>query len=264
MQRSKLSNNAVIFRDVSISLAGVDILKNVSASVPRGKCTAIVGPNGAGKTSLLMALLGQISCSGSVTIEDCPEHGAPRIGYMPQKLNFDRSIPMTVMDFLAMGIQRLPLWIGTGKRHKQAAMDQLEAVSAGPLATRMLGALSGGELQRVLLALALQQNPDLLILDEPASGVDIQGGHLFCELLERLRKEHKFTQLMVSHDLATVTHHASHVIMLQKTLIAEGPPREVLTTENLTALFGIHMGLANAGSMPDGRTACTCERVHND
>jgi zinc transport system ATP-binding protein len=94
----------------------------------------------------------------------------------------------------------------------------------------------------VLLALALEQDPDLLVLDEPASGVDIQGGQLFCELLERLRGQRGFTQLMVTHDLPTVTHHATHVVMLNHRVVAEGSPTEVLTSENLGAVFGIHMG----------------------
>lgn len=254
------SDVAVSFDNVSVALEGVSILEDVSASVPRGGCAAVVGPNGAGKTTLLMALLGHVRFEGSIRIANTPDGRSPRVGYVPQRLQFDRGMPLTVLDFLVMGPQRRPLWLGTRACHRQAAHQLLKAVSAEALEKRRLGALSGGEFQRVLLALALQQTPDLLILDEPAAGVDVQGGQLFCELLERMRGEHGFSQLMVSHDLATVTHHATHVILLNRRVVAEGPPQEVLTPENLSAVFGMHMGLADARSMPDGKTACTCSQ----
>ncbi len=247
---------AVAFDSVSVTVEGVSILDGVSASVPRGGCTAVVGPNGAGKTTLLMALLGQVNSQGSIRILDLPDGRPPRVGYVPQRLQFDRGLPMTVLDFLTMGPQQRPLWLGIRARHRDAARHLLQSVRAETLEKRRLGALSGGELQRVLLALALQQSPDLLVLDEPAAGVDVQGGFLFCELLERLRREHGFTELMVSHDLGTVTHHATHVILLNRRLVAEGPTREVLTTENLAKVFGLHMGLLDWQALPDGHRDC--------
>ena len=122
-------------------------------------------------------------------------------------------------------------------------------------------------MQRALLALALQQDPDLLVLDEPAAGVDFRGEYLFCEILDRLRAEHDFTQLMVSHDLATVTHHATHVILLNRHVAAEGKPKAVLTPDNLSAVFGQHMGLVAMRGMPEDRSTCTapcCREVQHD
>lgn len=233
-------NNIIEFKEVTVIRSGVTILENVTASVPRGSSTAIVGPNGAGKTTLLMTLLKQIPYQGEIEIK----HGAklPRIGYVPQRLTFDRGIPLTVLEFMVMGIQRLPLWLGIRKSNRTAAMALLASVRSEKLSERRLGALSGGELQRVLLALAMQQEPELLVLDEPAAGVDLHGEHLFCELLEKLRNEQQFTQLMVSHDLGTVSHHASHVICLNREVAAEGSPQEVLTPETLSKVFGVHMG----------------------
>lgn len=241
-----LSSNAaaVTFDHISVTMAGVSILEDVTAAAPRGGCTAVVGPNGAGKTTLLLALLAQAPYRGSIRLAAAPDGRRPRIGYVPQRLQFDRGLPMTVMDFLVMGAQRQPLWLGIHAKRRNAARRLLAAVRAEALERRLLGALSGGEFQRVLLALALQQEPDLLVLDEPAAGVDMQGGQLFCELLERLRAEWRFTQLMVSHDLGTVTHHATHVILLNRRVVAAGPPRDVLTPENLAGAFGPHMGLA--------------------
>jgi len=254
---------AVVFENVSVELGGVIILDKVTAMVPRGSCTAIVGPNGAGKTTLLLALLGQIPCRGYIAVGHHPDGGRPRIGYVPQRLSFDRAMPLTVMEFLCMGLQRMPLCFGTQKKHKQHAGGLLAAVSAEHLHSRALGAISGGELQRILLALALQQKPDLLILDEPAAGVDFQGEHLFCELLERLRSKHGFSQLMVTHDLATVIHHASHVICLNRRVAAQGPPEEVLTQRNLTAVFGLHMGLVDMQTLLHNKQPGNAENSHD-
>lgn len=264
MLRWESKNNAVVFDGISVRLDGVSILEGVSASVPRGGCTAVVGPNGAGKTTLLMALLRQLPFEGEIRLTDSGPGVPPRIGYVPQRLQFDRGLPMTVRDFLVMGLQRRPLWLGTKRVYRERVVSLLTDVRGEALENRMLGVLSGGELQRVLLALALAQDPDLLVLDEPASGVDIQGGQLFCELLERLRRERGFTQLMVSHDLGTVTHHATHVILLNRRVIAEGLPREVLTPEHLAAVFGMHMGLADARALPDGKSACSCASCEGD
>jgi zinc transport system ATP-binding protein len=241
-----MTDTAIAFRKVSILREGVQILENVTASVPTGGCTAVVGPNGAGKTTLLMAMLGNIPFSGTVAIHPRPDGTPARIGYVPQRLTFDRGLPLTVVDLLVMARQRLPLWLGRHRHGVNQAMALLSAVHAESIAHRKLGVLSGGELQRVLLALALQRDPDLLILDEPAAGIDVPGGHVLCELMERLRREHGFTQLMVSHDLGTVSHHATHVIMLNRTVIAEGPPDTMLQPPMLAATFGIHMGIACA------------------
>lgn len=244
---------AVRFEEVTVEYDGISILDRVSAIVPKGSCTAIIGPNGAGKTTLLLALLGEISYQGRI-------HTGPnglRIGYVPQRLSFDRGMPLTVSEFLAMGFQKKPLWFGIHPKVQDRSREALTLVKAEHLAGRKIGALSGGELQRVLLALALRQEPDLLVLDEPSAGVDFRGELIFCELLDTLRHATGLTQLMVSHDLATVTHHATHVICLNRKVAAEGPPRQTLTGENLTAIFGMHMGLVSSRSMPENLAVCS-------
>lgn len=230
----------VIFEDVTVTAHGVSILDHVNASVPSGSWTTIVGPNGAGKTTMIQALLGLISHGGKVRFINGGK--TPRIGYVPQSFAFDRGMPLTVMEFMLMGQQRLPFWFGC-RSGKLKARELLTAVRAEKLEGHQIGALSGGELQRVLLALALQEEPDLLILDEPTAGIDCRGEQLFCELLDELRKQRRFTQLMVSHDLAMVTHHSTHVICLNSRVMTEGTPAQVLTKETLKMVFGLHMGL---------------------
>lgn len=260
------SDAAVTFDKVTVSMGGVTILEDVNAHVPNGASTAVVGPNGAGKTTLLLALLGEIPYKGHIRISSGKGVGHARIGYVPQRLAFDRGMPLTVTEFLVMGIQRAPLWFGIRSGYRNRAWAMLASVRAEHLKGRFLGALSGGEIQRVLLALALEQEPDLLVLDEPASGVDLQGEQVFCELLEALRKERGFTQLMVSHDLATVTHHAGHVICLNRRVAAEGPPQEVLTPQTLMAVYGLHMGVVDARALPEEKlksaTQCCGEPNH--
>ncbi len=260
------SENAVAFDDVCVSLGGVRILEHITAQVPTASATAIIGPNGAGKTTLLLCMLGQVAYSGQIRVGNTRP---ARIGYVPQRLDFDRGMPLTVLDMMAMGLQRRPLWLGRSAAARCEAIALLERVKAEHLLDRRLGALSGGELQRVLLALAIQQRPDVLVLDEPSSGVDIGGGNLLCELLDELRAEQHFTQIMVTHDLSMVTAHADHVICLNRRVLGQGPTSTVLTAQVLAATFGIHLGLADLHVMPQiPGQECTCaehqqERRHD-
>ena len=252
----------VEFDNVSVTMGGVPILESVSAVVPDNSATAIIGPNGAGKTTLLLALLGFVSHRGHIRVGAGDRR--VRLGYVPQRLDFDRGMPATVLDLMVCGRQRLPLWLGLRPVHRERAMEMLACVKAEHLARRRLGALSGGELQRVLLALAIQQEPELLVLDEPSSGVDVGGEHLLCELLERLRAQKGFTQIIVTHDLSLVTAHATHVICLNRRVLGQGPIRHTLTSLVLAATFGIHLGLADLEALPAAeRNGCTREGCHH-
>ncbi len=260
MKDSALSKGVSLELDnLTVRLGGQLILDHVSATIPQGSCTAVIGPNGAGKTTLILSLLGQIPHEGNIRIT--PEHSRSslNIGYVPQQLFFDPGMPLTIMEFMVMGRQRLPLWFGIGKAHRSRALELLDAVGLAHMEKRRVGALSGGEVQRLLLALALGQNPDLLVLDEPVSGVDVRGGQVFCELLENLRQQHGFTQLMVSHDLSMVNHHASHIICLNhRKLIAQGTAHEVFTGENLSRLFGPHLGCVACDTLEQERRSAHC------
>ena len=224
---------------ITVRIGQNTILDQVRACIPRGEVTAIVGPNGGGKTSLIKVLLGSLACSGALVY---PSGKSLNIGYVPQRFAFDRGMPLTVSELLAAGLTRWPLSLGIRKKIRQRIMTLLESVHIAHLSDQRIGVLSGGELQRVLLAQALQNNPELLILDEPGAGVDASGEQLFCDLLEDLRKNYKFTQIMVSHNLSLVVIHAEHVILLNKKVIAEGIPCQALTPSLLQQAYGVHMG----------------------
>lgn len=224
-------------KDLSVKLGRLDILTSLTAQVPAGGQTVIIGPNGGGKTTFIRCLLGEVPCGGGGFIFNPSK---PRLGYVPQRLDFDRHLPLTVMEFLALGLTERPLWLGKVKKITDRSIALLREVRAEHLVSRRLGELSGGELQRVLLASALSQNPEFLILDEPATGVDIYGEQLLCELLEGFKG--RFTILMVSHDLPTARAHADWVICLNRKVIAQGPPEAIFNTPALAATFGLHGG----------------------
>lgn len=233
-----------VLENVGVTLGGVRILYAVNASIERGEVTAIIGPNGAGKTTMLSALLGHLPCTGTIRFLDAEGRpNRPRIAYVPQTLQFDRDAPTTVLDFMALDRQKRPIWFGIKESVRTEAKVALERLAAVHLLDRQLGKLSGGELQRVLLALALQRDPELLMLDEPVSGVDVAGGHLFCDILEDLRTERRLTVVMVSHDLSVVSEHATRVICLNGTVTCQGTTPQVLTPEHLRAIYGPHAGL---------------------
>ena len=253
------AHTAVRIRDLSVSYGSLQVLQNVNAFIPRGICTAVVGPNGAGKTTLVRAILNALPYKGEILFgqkDGSVRKKKPRFGYVPQKLDFDREMPLSVLEYLASGLVRKPVFFGISKVFREKVYHYLESVECSHVIDRPLGGLSGGELQRVLLAQALMQSPEILILDEPAAGVDFKGEQLLCELLESFRKELGFTQVMVTHDLSMVSAHAGHVICVNRTVTSSGAPDEVLTPETLEQTFGPHAGKF---SLPEHRKVCSCK-----
>ena len=245
---------AIRITDVSVTLGGRTILSHVSFEPAVGKLNAIIGPNGAGKSTLLRAILGLIPCTGTIEIGRRPDGELMRIGYVPQYLDFDRGMPMSVLDFLCCGLQRRPLWLGHARRARDIAAQALAHVGGAGWEARQLGRLSGGELQRVLLAMALTCQPDILLLDEPVSGVDVSGEQLFCDLLGALQKEGRYTMLLVSHDLSIVTEHAGYVLCLNGAVQCQGKTVETLTAENLKALYHYSVGLYGHTGVHEGHS----------
>ena len=234
---------AIVFERLSVRRGRNEILEDISAAVPRGGSTVLVGPNGAGKTTLLLCLIGEVPYTGRILAEGRDGAPWPRLGYVPQQLQMDGGLPLLVSEFLSLERQRRPLGLGLKAGARARARRLLDLVRAGHLENRRMGDLSGGELRRVLLAAALGHEPELLVLDEPEAGVDFQGERLFWEVLDTARREYGFTQLMVSHNLPLAAHYATHVICLNKSVRAEGPPRTTLTAATLLDLFGVPIHL---------------------
>jgi len=185
------------------------LLANFSLAVARGTIHAIVGPNGAGKTTLLSAILGLIPFEGRIVAHWA---GRGRIAYVPQQFQVDRTLPVTVGDFLALTRQSFPVCVGITNATRSRISRLLERVGLGGIEKRELSVLSGGELRRVLLANALDPLPELLILDEPAGGLDASSVRWLDETLLSLKNE--ITVLMVSHDSEQVRRVADHVTVL--------------------------------------------------
>ncbi|MEP0844063.1 MAG: metal ABC transporter ATP-binding protein [Phycisphaerae bacterium] len=234
---------ALRMRDVSVTLGDVPVLKNVSFEPAVGKLNAIIGPNGAGKTTLLRAILGLVPYTGRIEIGTDPQGRPLRLAYVPQRLDFDQGCPLSVYDLLCCGLQRTPIWLGPRRRSRRQADEALARVGGAGWGRQRLGALSGGELQRVLLALALTSEPDILLLDEPVAGVDVAGEELFCDLLGSLQTQGRYTMLLVSHDLSIVHQHAQYVLCLSQTARCQGDTVTTLTAENLRTLYGHDVGL---------------------
>ena len=220
--------------------AGADVLlQDISFHIHCGQLTALVGPNGAGKTTLIQAILGQRPHSGRIRHVDADGHDfpAPRIGYVPQQLPFDREMPLTVCDLMAGALCRRPVWTGVSRAMRARVHTALEETQAASLIDRRLGALSGGELQRVLLAMALTPLPDLLILDEPVSGVDQNGLSLFLKTVSALRQTHHLAILMVSHDWDLVRKYADMVVLVQQSVLKIGTPQDVFSSPEFERVF---------------------------
>lgn len=222
------------------------VLSDISFTVSPDSFVAIVGPNGAGKTTLLHVLLGLIApTAGQVRVlGHSPGRDAKRIGYVPQIKTLDRTFPAEVLDLVCSGLTHTwPFWRSdTATATAQAA---LETVGASALETALLSDLSGGELQRVYLARCLVHKPDLLLLDEPATGVDATGAADLYELLDHYQETHGATIVMVTHDWNAAYHHATDVLLLDGRCVSYGPPQDALGADPLREAFG-HVGHAHA------------------
>ena len=233
---------SVKIEELSVRKGSTEILNQVNLTANHGEILALIGRNGAGKTTLLKAILGQTPYSGRISYFNCQGKriDRPRIGYVPQFLAFDRSTPVTVEDLFCANRSRIPVWMSHGKKRQKEAESLLEKVGGTGLFRKKRGALSGGELQRVLLAFALDPLPDLLLLDEPVSAVDRKGVGVFYDLVTSLRSEYHMPVILVSHDLGHVKKYASKAAFLQDGTVAmQNAVDKVLNNPQVREAFGL-------------------------
>ena len=175
--------------DLSVKIGNATILENITLHAHCGEMIAVIGPNGAGKSTLLKAILGQQEHSGIISFSVPGQRTRkPAIGYVPQSPSFDPGDPITVADLFACCMSKRPAFFGLSKKMRSKVLECLERVHGEALIDKRVGTLSGGELQRVLLALALEPLPNILILDEPLSGVDVEGMSMLMDMLDEIRQ----------------------------------------------------------------------------
>lgn len=225
--------------NIGVKKGGEVLLSDVSFHLHCGELTALIGVNGAGKTTLVKSILGEIHHDGSVSFES---HNGEKmsnitIGYVPQHLDFDRSAPVSVEDFLLVGRTKSPVCFFKNKKLKKEIDEALEIVGCKDLKSRSLGSLSGGELQRVMLANAIYPLPELLLLDEPVSGVDAAGSEKFYEVIRDLKQNYHMAIAMVSHDLGIVRDFADKVILINKSVLKSGKAEDVFNSQEFKSSF---------------------------
>ena len=236
---------AVETKNLWVSLGGQDVLQGVNLSVPTGQLVALIGPNGSGKTTLLRALVGlQKPSRGEIKLfgQTAAPAALPRIGYVPQRFNVESSFSLSVREFFALRLRDTRHWFWQSHRRIDERIgSSLADIGVESLLDRPLAKLSGGQLQRVLIAFSLLAKPELLLLDEPTAGVDLPGEQTFYDLIAEIQQRHHLTVILVSHDLSMVYRHASWVYALNRVICCQGSPQQVMNAESLKQAYGIHV-----------------------
>ena len=225
-------------QDLSVTIGSERILHDVNMHVHCGELVALIGPNGAGKSTFLKAVLGQRDYDGVIAFSAPGQRERrPRIGYVPQSPTFDPGDPVTVADLFACCMSKRPAFLGLSKVMRAKVPECLERVHGEELIDKRVGTLSGGELQRVLLALALEPLPNILILDEPLSGVDVEGMSALMDMLDEIRKTYDLSILMTTHDFSILGKYADQVVLIDRTVLKQGTPKDVLDSDAFRQVF---------------------------
>ncbi|MCB2203974.1 metal ABC transporter ATP-binding protein [bacterium] len=250
------TSSAISFRGVSVRYDHLPALENVSVEIPEGSFWGIIGPNGSGKSTFVKTALGLLTpYEGEVrTLGHTPAAlGAlrARIGYVPQYAELDFSFPLQVIDVVAMGLYgEIGLFRRLKREHRQRAMQALERVQMEEFAHRQISALSGGQRQRVLIARALVVDPSLLILDEPTAALDHGAAEGLYDWVNRLHGESGMTIILVTHDIGVVSQYVDSIACLNRTLVAHGLPKDVLSGDSLEEMYGCGAMLFGHGEVP--------------
>lgn len=225
-------------QDLSVKIGKNTILQDINLHVHCGEMVALIGPNGAGKSTLLKAILGQQPFDGIISFSVPGQRNRKaKIGYVPQSPTFDPGDPVTVADLFTCCMSRRPAFLGQSKAMRQKILTCLERVHSENLTDKRVGTLSGGELQRVLMALALEPLPNILILDEPLSGVDVEGMENLMDMLDELRKTYDLSILMTTHDFSMLPRYADQVVLIDRQPVCQGTPEQVLDSDAFRRVF---------------------------
>ncbi len=228
---------------LGVTAQGKTILQGIDLHIHCGQIVALIGPNGAGKSTLFKAILGQQAHTGSITFERSGgKRTRPLVGYVPQAPTFDSGEPVSVLDLFAGAISSWPVFLPIPKALRRRVTECLRRVHGEGLIDQRLGSLSGGELQRVLLALALEPLPHVLILDEPFSGVDVEGERMLLTLLDELRRTFDLSVLLSTHDFSNLCDYADKVVLMKETVLKVGTAREVMDSPEFARVFHLHLG----------------------
>lgn len=215
------------------------VLKDVNLHIHCGSLNAIIGKNGAGKSTLVRAILKDVQSEGTIEYRDTKNGKMKelKIGYVPQNINIEKNTPVSVYDLIASYEYRYPVFLPKNRRIYEEIKKNLEVFEAADLIDKQVCNLSGGQLQRVLLSMAIMDRPKLLLLDEPVSGIDRNGMELFYKTMDYLKNHYDLAIILISHDLDYVQKYADHVVLLDQTVVKQGSVKEVFESPEFARIF---------------------------
>ena len=224
---------------LGVTLGKQEILKDINLHIHCGSLNAVIGRNGAGKSTLIRAILGDVPHTGNIEFKDREDGKIQRlkIGYVPQSMNVEKQTPVSVYDMIAAYQSNVPVFLMRGKKIRERILEHLKIFKADYLVDQQVCNLSGGELQRVLLSMALMDAPNLLLLDEPVSGIDQNGMELFYQTIYNLKEHYDLAVILISHDLDYVKKYADKVILIDQGIQKQGTAKEVFASPDFAQVF---------------------------
>lgn len=227
--------------NLGVRFSEQQILEAVNLHIHCGTLNAIIGKNGAGKSTLIKAILGEIPHTGTIDFKDTKDGRMAKlkIGYVPQSINIEKNTPVSVYDLIASYESSYPVFLPKSRKLEEKIKQVLSVFEAENLIDKQVCKLSGGQLQRVLLSMAIMDEPNLLLLDEPVSGIDQNGMELFFKTMHYLKEHYDLAIILISHDLDYVARYADRVFLLDKTILKEGSPKEVYESKEFESVFSM-------------------------
>ena len=233
--------HCIKIKNLGVSFGEQVVLKDVNLHIHCGSLNAVIGKNGAGKSTLIRAILRDIPSEGTIEYRDTKNGKMKdlKIGYVPQSINIEKNTPLSVYDLIASYEYHYPVFLPKNKRIYEEIRQNLEVFEAADLIDKQVCNLSGGQLQRVLLSMAIMDKPKLLLLDEPVSGIDKNGMELFYKTISYLKQHYDLAIILISHDLDYVKKYADHVILLDQTVVKQGTVKEVFESPEFANVFSM-------------------------